>query len=352
MYVDNKVGTVPVYVKNDANTNSFLLGSGNSTLTGYQNFAGGSQALNFVTTGYLNVGIGQKALYTCQGGTENFGLGSNSLYSLTSGSFNTAIGVFTGSNLTTGISNTFIGRYCGGALTTQNNNTFVGYFCGVNSTGEGNTIYGAYSLGAGCSGSSNTIVGFSSGTIGSLTGSNNTIIGSGANLGSTTISNSCAIGTGAIATSSNQIMLGRATETVQVPGTLQISSVSAIASTITVNNNIIHKKYYLSMVNPTVLTGTSPLTMSAPIYEYVQLNLASGIVNLPLSSEVEIGTVIRFRRITTMTGAISLQVQTGSGQAILGRNSVSAVSISTFLAANVTYGSVVFLSSNLWAINE
>ena len=119
-----------------------------------------------------------------------------------------------------------------------------------------------------------------------------------------------------------------------------------------ISGSVVLKNYYLSMVNPTVLTGSSPLTMSAPIYEYVQLNLASGTVNLPLSSEVEIGTVIRFRRITTMTGAISLQIQTGSGQAILGRNSITGVTIATFLAASVTYGSVTFISSNLWAINE
>ena len=163
---------------------------------------------------------------------------------------------------------------------------------------------------------------------------------------------STAIGYGATVTASNQIMLGRATETVRVAGTLQVSSVSAISSTITINNDIIHKKYYLSMVNPTVLTGTSPLTMSAPIYEYVQVNLASGIILLPLSSDVEIGTVIRFRRITTMTGAITLEIQSGSGQGILARNGVTPVSTTTFLAASVTYGSVVFLSSNLWAIND
>ena len=163
---------------------------------------------------------------------------------------------------------------------------------------------------------------------------------------------STCIGYGSTTFKSNQIAIGRNTEEVYIPGTLQVSSVSAISSNITINNNIIHKKYYLSMVNPTVLTGTSPLTMSAPIYEYVQVNLASGVIQLPLSSDVEIGTVIRFRRITTMTGAISLEIQTGSGQGILERNGVTPVSITTFLAANVTYGSIVFLSSNLWAIND
>lgn len=118
----------------------------------------------------------------------------------------------------------------------------------------------------------------------------------------------------------------------------------------TITGSVVYKKYYLSMVNPTVLTGTSPLTMAPPLYEYVQVNLASGVIQLPLSSDVEIGTVIRFRRITTMTGGINLEVQTGSGQAILGRNSITTVSIANFLAASVTYGSVVFLSSNLWAI--
>jgi len=221
-YADSTYGTV--YVKNDANENSFLLGSGNSTLTGYSNFSAGANALKYVTTGYLNVGIGRRALYICQGGTENFALGSGSLESLSSGSFNTAIGVSTGGNLTTGSSNTFIGRYSGGNLSTQNNNTFCGYFSGTLSTGEGNTLYGAYTLGNNCSGSANTMIGFSCGRITSLSGSNNTLIGSSSDLSSATISNSCAIGFGSIATNSNGIYLGRLTEITYPVGGLTINS--------------------------------------------------------------------------------------------------------------------------------
>jgi len=264
-----------IYIKNDANNNSFLLGSGNSTLTGYYNFAGGYQALNYLTTGYLNVAIGRRALFSCQGGVENFGLGSGSLESLSSGSYNTAIGVSTGGNLTTGISNTFIGRYCGGALTTQSNNTFVGYFCGVNSTGEGNTVYGAYSLGRYCSGSSNTIIGFSSGTILSLTGSNNTIIGSGANLDSTTISNSCAIGTGAIATASNGIFLGRSTEITYPVGGLTINSgtVLKVLGNISANNLTITPTQ-LSFLNQVDATNKIPSSVISDISNY---QLVSGM---------------------------------------------------------------------------
>jgi hypothetical protein len=264
-----------IYVKNDANNNSFLLGSGNSTLTGYYNFAGGYQALNYLTTGYLNVAIGRRALFSCQGGVENFGLGSGSLESLTSGSYNTAIGVSTGGNLTTGISNTFIGRYCGGALTTQSNNTFVGYFCGVRSFGEGNTVYGAYSLGQNCYGNSNTIIGFSSGTIGSLTGSNNTIIGSGANLDSTTISNSCAIGTGAIATASNGIFLGRSTEITYPVGGLTINSgtVLKVLGNISANNLTITPTQ-LSFLNQVDATNKIPSSVISDISNY---QLVSGM---------------------------------------------------------------------------
>ena len=120
----------------------------------------------------------------------------------------------------------------------------------------------------------------------------------------------------------------------------------------TITGSVVYKKYNLSMVNPTILTGSTPLIMAPPLYEYTRLNLASGVVQLPLSSDVEIGTVLRFRRITTMTGAINLEIQTGSGQSILGRNSITTAINVPFLAANVTYGSVVFLSSNIWAVND
>ena len=120
----------------------------------------------------------------------------------------------------------------------------------------------------------------------------------------------------------------------------------------TITGSVVYKKYYLSMVNPTILTGSTPLIMAPPLYEYTRVNLASGVIQLPLSSDVEIGTVLRFRRITTMTGAINLEIQTGSGQSILGRNSITTATNVPFLAASVTYGSVVFLSSNIWAVND
>ena len=279
-YADSTYGTV--YVKNDANDNSFLLGSGSSIVTtGYYNFAGGNQALNYLTTGYLNVAIGRRALFSCQNGTENFGLGSGSLESLTSGSFNTAIGVSTGGNLTTGISNTFIGRYSGGNLSTQSNNTFCGYFSGILSTGEGNTLYGAYTLGNNCSGSANTMIGFSCGRITSLSGSYNTLIGSSANLSSATISNSCAIGTGAIATSSNGIFLGRSTEITYPVGGLTINS----GTVLTLSGNIYANS---STITPTQLSflsqvssNTIPLTALAGQTSIMAFPVGTSFSNQP-----------------------------------------------------------------------
>ena len=107
------------YVKNDTNTNSFLLGSGSNNITlgtgqGVNNFSGGALALNGLTTGNFNCAIGAGALQFVTTGSENFGMGTNALHFLTTGSFNVVIGVNSGTNISSGISNVLIGRYVGG----------------------------------------------------------------------------------------------------------------------------------------------------------------------------------------------------------------------------------------------
>ena len=301
----NNTGTSWIVVNNniknisyDTSTTNGIFGTGTISSGGTNNLLIGSGGT--LTNGVNNIVIGDKT------GSAGYDTASDNII-IGNITLNSAVGTCN--------SNVIIGKNNGSGLIDSVENTFVGFNISPSQT---NILYST-ALGSNC------------------------VI-------PTSTSYSTAIGYGATVTASNQLMLGRATETVRVPGTLQVSSVSAIASTITVNNNIIHKKYYLSMVNPTVLTGSTPLTVSPPLYEYTQVNLASGIIRLPLSADVEIGTVLRFRRITTMSAAINLEIQTGSGQSILGRNSITTATNVAFLAASVTYGSVVFLSSNLWSV--
>lgn len=86
------------------NTNLFLAGSGNFTLSSAtQNIGIGSLALESITTNENNIAIGPFALGTLTtGGNGNIALGTNALTSLGTGSFNIAIGYAAGENYTGG----------------------------------------------------------------------------------------------------------------------------------------------------------------------------------------------------------------------------------------------------------
>ena len=280
-------------------------------------------------------------------------------------------GIFGTGTITGGTKNLLIGS--AGAITTGNNNIIIGDKTGSSGydTANDNIIIGNQTLSVAlgtCN--SNVIIGKNNGS-GLINSIENTFVGfnisptqSGISystaLGSNCvipsgISYSTAIGYGATVNASNQIVLGRSTEIVKIPGELQTPKLSS-STNITVSNNMIYKKYYLSMVNPTTLTGTT-ITLSAPLYEYNLINQSTaGVLQLPLSSDIEFGTVLRFRRVITAAAAINLQVQTGSGQSILGRNSVVGATNVTFLTIGtgtvITYASVCYISSNLWAVMD
>jgi hypothetical protein len=117
--------------------------------------------------------------------TNNVGLG-NIFNAITTGFQNTSIGSSVGQNITSGFQNTSIGSSVGQNITSGSNNTAVGYNTLSNSVGQ----------------------------------INNTAIGA---LAFTTpsISQSTAIGYNAQPTTSNQVVLGTATEHVYIPGTAE-----------------------------------------------------------------------------------------------------------------------------------
>lgn len=186
-------------INNSAFGNSALKSqTGNSNCSAF-----GSGALATTTT-EGNSGFGALAGNAISTGIKNTAVGSACLKFLTTGNRNTGVGNATGQLLTTGTENTLLGYLTGGNITGGSQNTFVGSSVTSGSTVTSSTALGAFS----------GVAGFS----------NSTAIGGGTSAGVP----------GAICSAAYQIMLGRATETVECPGT--VSSISLkTASNISVN---------------------------------------------------------------------------------------------------------------------
>jgi hypothetical protein len=174
-------------VPNGSGASWFEGNSGNTTLTGYQNFGTGDGALQLLTTGNRNTAVGTNTLHSVTTGTNNFAFGTNALYTLTSGSSNVAVGLNALYN-SNGTQNTAMGQsalFGMGLAGGGNDNTAIGFgaFSGAQ-FGSGNIGIGTSSATTMTSGSYNTFVGSTSGT--NLAGDNarNTFIGanSGANV--------------------------------------------------------------------------------------------------------------------------------------------------------------------------
>ena len=104
--------------------------------------------------------------------------------------------------------------------------------------GENNTAIGPSSMKKKIFGSGNTALGHSSG-LNDISGSSNTFIGMYSDiLSNSIITNSTALGYNTKVTSSNQIMLGTASETVVVPGKLNVTGTSTLNGATTINNTL------------------------------------------------------------------------------------------------------------------
>jgi len=269
---------------------------------------------------------GNTQITTTTTGVHNSGFGTGTLKDNDAGSYNTAAGSKAGFSHDTG-------DYC----------TYVGYFAGGANTASNVTIVGANSCTTQTSIANATVIGQANSV---ADGNTNAII---LGQGNTISGNNCGIiGYGITNNTANRIHIGNATQTVYIQNDLIVNDVLQTIGELQ-PASILHKKYYASAVNPTVLTA---VTMSAPLYEYNRVNITVGTFSLPLSSEVEIGTVLRFRRITTLTGAVTVQIQTGSGQSILARNSISTVTSTVLMVTGITYSSIIYLDTNLWAVMD
>ena len=198
------------------NNNFFVGPSGNSTTTGSQNTANGSQALVSNTSGSQNTANGGETLVFNTSGYGNTANGAYALYSNTSGYENTANGAAALLSNTNGSANTANGVSALQYNTSGNNNTANGASALLSNTnGSENTANGAAALSSNTSGSENTANGFQAledNTSGSVnialgyqagfyisTGSYNIDIG---NLGQSTDANIIRIGDPAVQASS------------------------------------------------------------------------------------------------------------------------------------------------------
>ncbi|MFN0280227.1 MAG: beta strand repeat-containing protein [Pyrinomonadaceae bacterium] len=185
--------------------NTFLgVGAGSAT-AGTRNSFVGFNAGNDNTTGASNSFFGVLAGEANLQGQRNSFFGDSAGARNTSGFRNSFFGAAAGVGNEVGSFNSFFGDSAGGN-TTASNNSFFGYIAGVGNVG----------------GMRNSFFGDSAGT-GNVTGSDNTIIGASANFGLNNLTFATAIGAGSMVGSSNTVVLGRAADTVQVPGSMTVN---------------------------------------------------------------------------------------------------------------------------------
>lgn len=92
----------------------------------------------------------------------------------------------------------------------------------ANTTGSANSFFGSQAGYANLSGANNTFIGTNSGDT-NATGTFNTTLGAGADVATNDLDNATAIGAGSVVSNSNTVVLGRAADTVQVPGNLNVA---------------------------------------------------------------------------------------------------------------------------------
>jgi hypothetical protein len=222
----------------DMSVNTITVGRGGGGVA--SNTVFGFEGLKSNTTGSGNNTQGYQGLFSNTTGNFNIAIGHQPLYLNTGGSFNTAMG-YMALYRTTSSNNTAVGGDALSSATNGGNNSALGYLAlQSTSTGANNTALGSQ---AGYAGTANT------------TGSNNTYIGYQAQANANNYSNSTALGVGAIITGSNQIVLGRATEKVVIPGDASLNGNLVIRRNLTVLGNISIQNYTNNNIINTTTTN-------------------------------------------------------------------------------------------------
>ncbi len=195
--------------------------AGKSNVGGFRNSFFGSGAGEQNIAGNDNTFVGNQAgESTTTSGNSFFGAAAGLTNS--TGDSNSFYGASSGAANSTGGRNSFFGRGSGADTTTGSDNAFFGAAAGsFNVTGSNNSLFGRLA-GWRTTGSNNSFVGYNSGDT-NTTGSNNSALGSNADMASSGLSFATVIGAGATVSSNNTVVLGRAADTVQVPGSLSVA---------------------------------------------------------------------------------------------------------------------------------
>ena len=251
---------------------------------------------------------------------DNIGIGNNTLMNITTGSGNCCFGSTTGNSITTGASNACIGGGAGAGNTTGSNNTFCGSFSGTSSvmTSDNNTCVG-YLTGA-----TNTI------------GFNNTYLGASADANANNYSNSTAVGTGAIITASNQIVLGRSTETLVVPNS-SLTITNATPSITTTGTGNLNLSTLIGTGGNVVLAsrGTTGITVQpATIINALSTQFQNAITLSNSTPSI----------LTIGTGSLSINTPvTTGGNVVIGSQTISNI---TATPTNITFGTATNYQGN------
>lgn len=196
-------------------------GYSNTTASG-NSFYGASSGRN-TTTGASNSFFGYQAGLSNIDGIANAFFGTVSGLANLTGSYNSFFGYESGMSTTTAGANAFYGSAAGRSNTTGGNNAYFGADAGrLGTTSSGNAFFGTFSGNNNSTGTNNTFLGQNSGSA-NTTGSSNTLVGSSANVATANLSFATAIGAGSSVAASNTLVLGRAADTVQVPGSLNVA---------------------------------------------------------------------------------------------------------------------------------
>ena len=186
---------------------------------GTQNLFLGGSAGNFTLTGSANVGIGRATFGALTNGARNMAFGDGTMYQITSGADNCAIGAAALNGVTSGSSNVGLGS---SALTstTAGGNTGIGYLAGQHNTTGVNNVFIGYNSG---------------GAVGSVDLTRCITLGTTAAITANSLSYCTVIGSDATSSTSNSVTLGRAADTVILPGGLVTVPIAQTATTAAVS---------------------------------------------------------------------------------------------------------------------
>ena len=172
-------------------------------------------------------------------------------------------------------------------LSSTSKNVRLGYQAGLlNTSGNSNTTIGNGCLQSWIIGTYNTAIGVN---CTGFSGNNNTLVGASSNSSGNFDSSTC-IGCSSSITQSNQVALGRISETVQVRGALSTSVVS-LSTTITLSNPILTNYICTNGSNNIIITFSTPLE-NGLITTIRRGALSTGTITIAYNSIFPVNSII------------------------------------------------------------